>query len=274
MLSLVKPPPPAPPPTPPDLPDLHSAPLAEYLRAGDDRMVRPTAGDVTSRRRAEPHVTAILDGVLGELIGATSAHGTDLSHPPLARAKAAEVLTLLATDSPDTRAKLGAATGVTTALIDLVDRSWRHAAAFDRAISLESTTATFVAAEAAAEAIWILTFASPANHAAFVREGAVRHRRRPAARAHRWRARAHTHAHARTRPSSHTSSPLAAAAPQVEALAGVVTAEAALSVVVPARATMWAAAALQNLAASYCATADGRGAAGPRCGCDRACHAV
>lgn len=44
----------------------------------------------------------------------------------------------------------------------------------------------------------------------------------------------------------------------VEALAAMVTARDALGLATPPRAAMWAAAALQNLAASYCETADGR----------------
>ena len=217
------PPPPSPPPywSPPSphvpFDDLVSPALCDHLRSGDRRMVRPSPSSVTKRLRAEAYALNRIDSVIEELTRNVSTHGVDLSLPMPARAKAAEAVTLFVADSPPNRARFGAAPGVLAALVALVDRAWRDAVAYDPEVSAPHTDAKFDAAEAAAEAIWILSFNSPSNHRRLVRElGAV------------------------------------------EALAGMVTARDALGVRTPSRAAMWAMAALQNLAASYCNTLDGR----------------
>ena len=198
------------------LEDLVSPSLVEYLRAGDERMVRPSPSATTARRREELGVRARLDAVVAELVDRTTPHGVDASLPPDARAKAAEALTLLVTDHQANRARLGGAPGVIPALVGLVERAWRDAAAHDPRVAAAQSVDKFVGAEAAAEAMWILAFDSADNHAALVSAGAV------------------------------------------ESLAGLLTVRTLHGVATPPRAAMWAAAALQNLAASFCATADGR----------------
>jgi hypothetical protein len=212
------PPPPYRSPAPPSVPfdELVSPSLVDYLRAGDRRMVRPSPSTITGRRREEPHVRSRIVAVLGELKDRATTHGVDVSLPPLARAKAAEAVTLLVTDHPSNRALIGSTPGVLAALVELVDRAWRDAVAHDANVATLQTDHMFEAAEAAAEAIWILAFNSPPNHAALLELGAV------------------------------------------ETLGALVTARDVHGVATPARAAMWAAAALQNLAASYCATPDGR----------------
>lgn len=179
-------------------------------------MVRPSPSSVTTRLRNEPHVRGRIASVLSELVARRSPHGVDISLPPLARAKAAEAVTLLVSDSPSNRHEIGATVGVHAALIELVNKAWRDAAAYDADVATAVSVEKYEAAEASAEAIWILAFNSPANHASLISRGAI------------------------------------------EALCGMVTARDVLGVATPARAAMWALAALQNLAASYCDTRDGR----------------
>ena len=213
---------PSPPPyrspmPPPPPPNLVSSEVVDYLRAGDRRMVRPSNSGYTNKLREEYWATFRIDFVIKELIDQRTPHDVDISLPPLARAKAAEAITIYVTDHPANRAKIGGAAGVSRALVELVDRSWRDAVAHDPQVLTNQTDIMFLAAESAAEAIWILSFNSPANHASLIREGAI------------------------------------------EALSGLVTARDVHGVATPPRAAMWAAAALQNLAASYCGeTNDGR----------------
>ena len=188
----------------------------DYLRAGDSRMVRPHAHGETYRRRESEHVKLRIDAVVRELVDQRTPHDVDVSLPPLSRAKAAEVCTLLTTGHPTNRERLGSTPGVLRALIDLVDRAWRDAVAHDALVEQVQTDDHFEAAEAAAEAIWTLSFNSTSNHRQLLRLGAV------------------------------------------EVLAAMVTARDAHHVQIVPRAAMWAAAALQNLAASYCDTPDGR----------------
>lgn len=200
-------------PPPPHVPfeSLVSPLLVEYLRAGDRRMVRPSPSGVTILRRDEPTSRSRLDAVIKELVEIRTAQGiVDISLPDLARAKAAEAITLFVTDSPTNRAHIGAAPGVFEALVGLIDRAWRNAMAFDADCAEERTQQAFLAAEASAEALWILAFNSPTNHAAILRTNAI------------------------------------------EVLASVVVSRDMRGLQTPPRAAMWAAAALQNLAASYC----------------------
>jgi len=191
--------------------------LLEHLRAGDLRCVRTTVSSVTARRRREPQALASIDGILSELRDSFDPHGVDISLPPQQRAFAAELVALLAIDDSPMRARLGNSPGVVRALVGLVDEAWRYAAAIDPNVTNPSAaTERFLGAEAAAEALWILSFNSPSNHAALVAGGAV------------------------------------------QALAGALTARDAFGVQTPARMSMWAAAALHSLSASYCASADGR----------------
>lgn len=191
--------------------------LLEHLRAGDLRCVRMTVSSVTARRRREPQALASIDGILSELRDSFDPHGVDISLPPQQRALAAELVALFAIDDSPMRARLGKSPGMVRALVGLVDEAWRYAAAIDPNVTNPSAaTERFLGAEAAAEALWILSFNSPSNHAALVAGGAV------------------------------------------QALAGALTARDAFGVQTPARMSMWAAAALHSLGASYCASADGR----------------
>lgn len=174
-------------------------------------MVRPSPSGVTLARREEPHTLARIDAVLKELVDTKTPQGmVDISLPNLARAKAAEAVTLLVTDHPANRARIGGTPGVIEALVGLADRAWRNALAYDSGCLEEQTQAAFLACEAACEALWILAFNSPANHAAILRTRAI------------------------------------------AVLASIVTARDMLGLSTPPRAALWAAAALQNLAASYC----------------------
>jgi hypothetical protein len=179
-------------------------------------MVRPSPSLITARRRGEGHALNRVDSVISELVRRRTPQGVDISLTLTPRAKAAEALSLFVCDDPGLRARFGAATGVLEALVSLVDNAWRAGVAHDLGVDDPQTDEAFEAAEAAAEAIWILAYNSSANHAALLRLGAI------------------------------------------EALAATVTARDVHGLNTPARAAMWAAAALQNLAASYCETADGR----------------
>ena len=205
---------PAPPVAPPD--NVVSPSLVEYLRAGDVRMVRPSPTRETLRRRDEAYVALRIDTVVHELVEQRTPHDVDVSFAPLLRASAAEAITLLVTDHPTNRARIGQAPGVLTALVELVDNAWREGVAHDALIAHAQTDADFVAAESAAEAIWILSFSSATNHRMLMGLGAI------------------------------------------EVLAAMVTARDVHGLRTVPRAVMWAAAALQNLAASYCDTPDGR----------------
>lgn len=153
---------------------------------------------------------ARIDAVIREVTSTRSELGADISLPARARAEAAEAITLLVTDHPTNRARLGKAPGVLSSLVELVDDAWRTAVAHDIDVAMEQSKDSFLAAEAAAEAIWILAYNSTVNHAALIELNAV------------------------------------------EVLSSVVTARDALGLQTPSRAVMWAAAALQNIAASYC----------------------
>jgi len=188
--------------------------LIEYLRAGDDRLLRPEARTPTLRRRAEASVHSHVPVAVRELCGVPPgllARNASLLFAT--RTRAAQLMSLLVLESPPNRQRLGAEPCVIPALISLVDTGWRAAAAADPHVVFATTQNSLLAAEAAAEAIWLLAFNHAANHRALVEKGAL------------------------------------------AALGGMLTAK---FVKAPARSTMWAAAALQNLAASYCDGPDGR----------------
>ena len=172
-------PPPSPPPywapAPPDVPfaDLVSPDLNLYLKAGDRRMVRPHSSEVTMKRRKTPYTLERVDRVIEELVDRHTEFGVDISLPTQARAQAAEVVTLLVTGDPEMRERLGSKISIFRSLIGLIDKAWREAVAFDSEVSGEATTNNFLAAEAAAEAIWILSYNSPLNHARLLRSNAI-----------------------------------------------------------------------------------------------------
>lgn len=103
-------------------PSFDAASLLTYLRAGDDRMVRPSATLVSQTRAAEPAVASRLEAVVVQLVRRTTPHGADASALPMARSEAAEVIAILADSDPSYRATLGGAAGVVEALVELVDR--------------------------------------------------------------------------------------------------------------------------------------------------------
>ena len=179
--------------------------LAAYLRAGDERLVRPSPSTTTAARQRETAVLELLPAVLQELVdtNATSVCDCDDAVEQGSHATAAEALHLLTTDNPSNRALIGGSPDALAGLVSLVGES----------LSCNNTASSpsWRAAEEAAEALWILAFNSPANHKRLLELGA----------------------------------PEALAAPLLTPHA-------------PPRCKMWAAAVLQNLAADYCATADGR----------------
>ena len=171
-------------------------------------------------------------------------------------------VTLFTANSPLTRSRLGSTPLLLTSLVGLVERAWRHA------------RLTLSLALAFALALFALpstphTSPHPSPHPSPLHSLAPLHLR-------------HAAAHD---PSASLASPTDAAflaaesaaeaiwslsfshahnhaalidAGAIEALAGMVSARDLLGIRTPPRAAMWAAAALQNLAASYCETADGR----------------
>ena len=180
------------------------ADLATYLRAGDERLVRPSPNAKTAARQREERSLALLPAAVAALNpNATAVCDCDDLAEQSSHATAAEVLHLLTTDNPRNRRAIGATPDALLALVSLVGES----------LSCNNTfwSPSWLAGEEAAEALWILSFNDRANHAALLEAGA----------------------------------PEALAAPLLAAHA-------------PPRAKMWAAAALQNLAASYCDTQDGR----------------
>ena len=179
--------------------------LVHYLRAGDERLVRPSPSATTAARQRESAVQELLPAVLQDIVdtNTTAVCDCDDLAEQASHATAAEAVHLLTTDNPETRAHIGTVPDVLASLVSLVGES----------VSCNSTAASpsWRAAEEAAEALWILAFNSRANHGALLEAGA----------------------------------------PEVLALP-------LLAAHAPSRAKMWAAAALQNMAASYCATRDGR----------------
>ncbi|KAL1524270.1 hypothetical protein AB1Y20_019173 [Prymnesium parvum] len=186
-------------------PILSTAELAEYLRAGDHRLVRPSPSGLTAARQREPAVLGLLGAVMQELIdqNVTAVCDCDDAAEQSSHARAASVLHLLTTDNPANRALVGSTPDALAGLVSLVAESV--------GCNNSAASPSWQAAEEAAEAIWILSFNHRGNHDTLLQLGAA------------------------------------------EALAAPV-----LTPQAPSRAKMWAAAALQNLAASYCATSDGR----------------
>ena len=118
-----------------------SVDLAAYLRAGDERLVRPSPTSATAARQAE--VSAELAAVL------TAVRADDVAPETVA------VLHLATTDNPSHRTLIGTAPGVIDTLVRLL-------------------AGPPEVAEEAAEAAWILAFNHPQNHAALLTAGAVK----------------------------------------------------------------------------------------------------
>ena len=159
------------------------AEVAEYLRDGDYRLVRPSPSDSTMERQHSEACEADLQRAYKVL--------TTEKKDSKALVDAAEVVSLCTTNNPKNRAKLTTVKGVPEALVAMLKRD-------------PASTA------AAAECIWISSFNSPENYKAFTKAGAV------------------------------------------DALAQVLTSIEPCTDKSCYHAEMWSAAALQNLAATYC----------------------
>ena len=202
----------------PRIRELDPVDLIAHLRASDRRLVRPSPDEVTLRRREDGYTADRLQQSVRTLCDASARSSR--------RQNAAEIAVLCTTDHPSNRQLIGSDACVAGALVELVKATTgaeEHTLRHRRAASARLNNA----AAAAAEAIWILSFNHAANHAAFVAAGAVE-----------------------ALSELIVSSPLSK--PDAPSSA------AARLAIKDSSAVMWAAAALQNLAASYCETADGR----------------
>lgn len=121
--------------------------VVTFLRAGDKRLVRPSPSEKTWNRQEGDACGHYLDQAYEALCGLYSEN---------IERDAIELITLCTTDRPENRAKLTAKPhdSVPRALVNLLSKSYATGAA-------------------AAECIWISSFASKSNYDAFVREGAV-----------------------------------------------------------------------------------------------------
>lgn len=132
---------------------LHAAPtrslaeVAEYLRDGDYRLVRPSPSDSTKERQHSEACGADLERAYKVL--------TTEKKESKALVDAANVVSLCTTDNPKNRAKLTSTKGVPDALVTMI----------------KSGDAASVAA--AGECIWISSFNSVDNYNAFVKAGAI-----------------------------------------------------------------------------------------------------
>jgi len=159
------------------------ADVAEYLRDGDYRLVRPSPSDSTAERQDTEACGADLQRAYKVL--------TTEKKDSKALVDAANVVSLCTTDNPKNRAKLTTVKGVPEALVAM----------------LKSSPASVAAA---GECIWISSFNSPENFKAFTKAGVV------------------------------------------DALSAVLTSTEPCTDESCHHAKMWSAAALQNLAATYC----------------------
>ena len=202
----------------PRIRELDPTDLIAHLRASDHRLVRPSPTEGTLRRREEGCTPDRLQELIRTLC--------DANEKISRRQDAAHIAALCTTDHPTNRQLIGGEACVAGALVALVKATTgaeEHNTMSRRAASARLNGA----AAAAAEAIWILSFNHAANHAAFVAAGAVE-----------------------SLSELIVSSALTKAPPPSSPLARIASRESSV--------VMWAAAALQNLAASYCETADGR----------------
>lgn len=180
-----------------DIPFETLAEVATYLRANDTRIVRPSPSDETWNRQESDACGMYLEQAYSVLNRQRSTNENDLRN-------AVEVITLCTTDRPKNRAKLSTAgnEGVPAGVVSLLEPTFSY-----------TTNA------AAAECIWISSFASKPNHDAFVTAGAVE------------------------RLSSIITNDCSTKGKEATSCF---------------LAQMWAGAALQNLAAAYCTGSSGR----------------
>lgn len=125
--------------------------VATFLRAKDTRLVRPSPSDETWARQKSDACGLYLEQAYQILARRVPPNENIMT-------AAVQVITLCTTDRPKHRAKLTTVTeGVPAAIVSL----------------LSSSSSSYASKAAAAECIWISSFASEPNHQALVKAGAV-----------------------------------------------------------------------------------------------------
>jgi hypothetical protein len=146
---------------------LVSLSLVDHLRAGDLRIVRPSLSLESLRRSSERDIHEHIDDIVSELLPRTWIN-SDISLPPMARAHAAQALTMICMSDPQAfQASLGRRPGLLRSLVSLIDFAWREA------VSGEQHIAHWMAAEASAEALAVLVTNSLANRDELLSLGAL-----------------------------------------------------------------------------------------------------